>query len=59
MQIKKIDTTTIVETRIGYRPRNFSEFIGQEDITRVIQTAITSTRKSKRTLGHMLLLGPA
>ncbi len=59
MQVKKIDTTTIGQPKIAYRPKTFAEFIGQKDITRVVETALSSTKKSERTLGHILLLGPA
>lgn len=59
MQVKKIDLETTELIKADFRPAVFQEFIGQEDITRVVKTAIASSKKSQRTLGHMLLLGPA
>lgn len=59
MQVKKIDLETTEISRADFRPMDFEDFIGQEDITRVVKTAIASSKKSKRPLGHMLLLGPA
>jgi Holliday junction resolvasome RuvABC ATP-dependent DNA helicase subunit len=59
MQVKKIDLETTELVKADFRPVTFQDFIGQEDITRVVKTAIASSRKSNRVLGHMLLLGPA
>lgn len=59
MQVKKIDLETTELVKADFRPVNFQDFIGQEDITRVVKTAIASSKKSSRVLGHMLLLGPA
>ncbi|HMY80426.1 MAG TPA: Holliday junction DNA helicase RuvB C-terminal domain-containing protein [Candidatus Absconditabacterales bacterium] len=59
MQVKKIDTTAATSTKVDYRPMSFRDFVGQHEITRVVQTAIASSKKSERVLGHMLLLGPA
>lgn len=59
MQVKKIDLETIEVSRTDFRPVHFEDFIGQEDITRVVKTAIASSKKSKRPLGHMLLLWAA
>lgn len=59
MQVKKIDTTTLLTVRSDYRPTAFDDFVWQEDVTRVVKTAITSSKKSGKPLGHMLLLGSA
>lgn len=59
MEVKKIDLSTTQTQRYDYRPASFGDFVGQEDTTRVVKTAITSSIKSKKSLGHILLLGPA
>ena len=59
MEVKKIDLSTTQTQRSDYRPTTFGDFVGQEDTTRVVKTAITSSIKSKKSLGHILLLWPA
>lgn len=59
MQVKKIDLDTTELIKNDFRPIIFGDFIGQEDITRVVKTAIASSKKSHKILGHMLLLWPA
>jgi len=39
------------------RPTSFEDFVWQDDIISVIQTAITSAKKSSHTLGHLLFSG--
>lgn len=59
MQVKKIDLETTELTKNDFRPIAFGDFVGQEDIKRVVMTAIASCKKSGKILGHMLLLWPA
>jgi len=59
MQVKKIDLETTEHVKNDFRPIAFGDFVGQEDIKRVVTTAIASCKKSGKILGHMLLLGPA
>jgi holliday junction DNA helicase RuvB len=70
MEVKKISTTQhttpvkqsqsqTIETTTGPRPVQFEEFVGQDNIVSVVQTAITSAQKSSHTLGHMLFSGPS
>ena len=59
MEVKKIDLSSTQIQRSDYRPATFGDFVGQEDTTRVVKTAITSSIKSKKSLGHILLLWPA
>ncbi len=46
-------------TKTSNRPDSFQEFIGQDHIIRVMQTAITSAQKNKHQLWHILLSGPS
>jgi Holliday junction resolvasome RuvABC ATP-dependent DNA helicase subunit len=45
MEVKKINTDTIIEVEEGFRPESFDSFVGQEHIKRVLQTAIDSAKK--------------
>ncbi len=59
MQIKKIDTSILINNKTEHRPASFKDFVGQDDAVRVVKTAISSSKKWSRVLGHMLLLWPA
>ena len=59
MEIKKIDTTTQKETILATRPDSFSEFIGQTQIKKMLQTAITSAKKRNWPLWHILFSWPS
>ncbi|MEI6425861.1 MAG: AAA family ATPase [Candidatus Absconditabacteria bacterium] len=59
MEIKKINTERQAPANHGPRPISFEEFIGQEDIKTVIQTAIDSAKKREGHIGHMLFSGPS
>lgn len=41
------------------RPDSFEDFIGQEHIKKIVQTAITSGKIRKWNMGHMLFSGPS
>ena len=47
MEIKKINTERQAPANHGTRPESFDEFIGQEDIKGILQTAIDSAKKRK------------
>lgn len=57
MLIQSINTDTISNTFSSLRPSSFAEFIGQNTIKRILQTAIQSAKQEKHTLGHLLLSG--
>lgn len=44
---------------ISLRPRNFTEYIGQERIKSNLKLAIEATQKRKESLDHILFYGPA
>lgn len=49
---------TSSDSRIGHRPNSFDEFIGQDDIVSHLSIMIDASKKSDRTLDHILLAGP-
>lgn len=56
MHISKLNTAQKEWTsEKKFRPQNFNDFIGQKHITRILETAIASAKKSTHTLGHILL----
>jgi Holliday junction DNA helicase RuvB len=59
MEIKKIDTTQLSASAPQTRPDNFSDFIGQEHIKKMLKTAIGSAQKRAGNLGHILFSGPS
>jgi Holliday junction resolvasome RuvABC ATP-dependent DNA helicase subunit len=54
MEIKKIDTTQITTPSPQTRPETFSDFVGQEQIKKMLKTAIGSAQKRAGNLGHIL-----
>lgn len=59
MEIKKIDTTQLTNSSPQTRPDTFSDFIGQEQIKKMLKTAIGSAQKRAGNLGHILFSGPS
>lgn len=59
MEIKKINTDKLLNIHTHARPGTFEDFIGQEHIKWVIQTAIASGKIRKWNMGHMLFSGPS
>ncbi|MCK9467425.1 MAG: Holliday junction branch migration DNA helicase RuvB [Candidatus Absconditabacterales bacterium] len=60
MKVKKINIDTVIqENQENLRPDSFDNFIGQEHIKKVLQTAINSAKKRKGSMGHILLCGPS
>lgn len=57
MEIKKIDTTQTTQQKLGIRPTCFEDFVGQEQIKKMLKTAIGSAQKRQGTLGHILFSG--
>jgi len=55
LSIKKKEATVTHDSR----PSSFSEFIGQQHITTIIQTAIASAKKNNHSLWHILLGWPS
>lgn len=54
MKIKKITTEKNVEVEKVNRPKNFDDFVWQEEIKKVLLAAIDSAKKREHTLGHIL-----
>jgi Holliday junction resolvasome RuvABC ATP-dependent DNA helicase subunit len=54
MEIKKITTTQISQSVGHQRPASFDDFIGQQQIKKMLKTAIGSAKKRKGNLGHTL-----
>jgi Holliday junction resolvasome RuvABC ATP-dependent DNA helicase subunit len=54
MEIKKIDTTQTSEPAGHKRPDSFDDFIGQQQIKKMLKTAIGSAQKRGGNLGHTL-----
>jgi len=59
MEIKKIDTTKQEKTVLATRPDNFDDFVWQNQIKKMLQTAIWSAKKRNWTLWHILFSGPS
>lgn len=59
MEIKKISTEKLMDISSWKRPETFEEFLGQEHIKKVIQTAIQSAQKRDSHIGHTLFSGPS
>jgi Holliday junction DNA helicase RuvB len=59
MEVKKINTETLIETSDSFRPESFDSFVGQEYIKRVLQTAIDSAKERQSNMGHILFCGPS
>jgi Holliday junction DNA helicase RuvB len=59
MEIKRITTTQTTESKGQTRPSHFDDFIGQEQIKKMLKTAIGSAKKRDGTLGHILFAGPS
>lgn len=57
MQIKKIDTTKIQTEQKIFRPMEFDDFVGQEEIKKVLKAGINSAQKRESFLGHILFSG--
>lgn len=59
MEIKKINTEKMLNISQNGRPDCFEDFIGQEHIKKIVQTAISSGKIRKWNMGHMLFSGPS
>ncbi len=59
MEVKKINTDTIIEIEEGFRPESFDSFVGQEHIKKVLQTAIDSAKQRESNMWHILFCGPS
>ncbi|MDR0649841.1 MAG: AAA family ATPase [Candidatus Peribacteria bacterium] len=59
MEIKKITTTQIFAPSGHKRPDSFDDFIGQQQIKKMLKTAIGSAKKREGNLGHTLFAGPS
>ncbi|UFX82552.1 Holliday junction branch migration DNA helicase RuvB [Candidatus Absconditicoccus praedator] len=58
MEVKKISSEKNKnKLKSNYRPEEFEEFIGQEEIKKVLKTAVKSAHKRNDKLGHMLFSG--
>ncbi len=51
-------TTEDMPTDSSLRPKNLSEFVGQEKVKRNLEIAITAAQKRQEALDHVLLYGP-
>ena len=59
MEVKKINTEKLLNISQNGRPDSFEDFIGQEHIKKIVQTAIGSGKIRKGNMGHMLFSGPS
>lgn len=59
MEVKKICTEKMIDIQTSLRPENFSQFVGQEHVKKVLDTAIISAKKRGWSMGHVLLSGPS
>ena len=59
MHIEKFSQSQQSQTSTSVRPDSFETFVGQEHITRVIKTAISSAKKNNHQLWHILLCWPS
>lgn len=57
MEIKKINLAQNSSDHSTPRPETFTEFVWQEPIKKVLQTAISSAQKRNGSLGHILFSG--
>ncbi len=57
MEIKKISLETKTESNATTRPTLLADFIGQEEIKRILHTAISSAKQRQNPLGHVLFSG--
>lgn len=57
MQIKRISTETQDESQNSQRPLSFDDFIWQQEIKKVLKSAINSSQKRDKTLWHILFSG--
>lgn len=59
MHISKFHINEPTISEKSFRPLSFDEFIGQNHITRIITTAVSSAKKSDHYLWHILLCWPS
>lgn len=59
MEVKKINTDTLIDIDTGTRPDSFDLFVGQEHIKSVLNTAIQSAKKRESQIGHTLFGWPS
>lgn len=57
MEIKKISIETKKDESASIRPSSLDDFIGQEEIKRILHTAIGSAKQRQNPLGHVLFSG--
>ncbi len=57
MEIKKIDTSQTTAQKAVSRPLCFEDFVGQDQVKKILKTAIGSAQKRQGTLGHILFSG--
>ncbi len=59
MEVKKINTDILIEINENIRPDSFNSFVGQEQIKKVLKTAIGSAKERESNMGHVLFCGPS
>lgn len=59
MEVKKINIDTILENEMTIRPDSFQNFVWQEHIKKVLQTAIDSAKNRNSNMWHTLFCGPS
>ena len=57
MEIKKINIETKKDENASMRPSSLADFIGQQEIKRILQTAINASNQASHPLGHILFSG--
>jgi len=59
LQAESVKTSNIdQDNRLAIRPKNFSEFPGQEQVKKHLVVFVTAAKKVPKTLDHVLLHGP-
>jgi len=59
MKIQKIATEKLIDISSGKRPESFEQFLWQEHIKNIAQTAIESAKKRDSYIWHTLFSGPS
>ncbi len=59
MEVKKISTDKNLNKKASFRPSNFKQFVGQNNIKKVLQSSISSAKQRNQPIGHTLFAGPS
>ncbi len=59
MEVKKISTDQNTDNQKTFRPETFQEFIGQDNIKKVLKSSISSAQQRSQPIGHTLFAWPS